>query len=118
MKPRMRFIRAGLSTIIVVTVLLSCGGCTDQRCTCPAPQIYTFVTSWGEKGDGNGQFGRRPFGIAIDQVGSVYIADAESRRIQKFTQSGDFISAWAADGMAVAADADGNVYVGDNHPAI
>lgn len=49
--------------------------------------------SWGEPGSGPGQF-RVPHGIAIGPAGTVYVADRENSRIQRFTEKGKFISEW------------------------
>ncbi len=44
---------------------------------------YGFVTKWCSFGDGDGEF-KEPIGLAIDSQDRVYVADAGSRRIQKF----------------------------------
>jgi len=43
----------------------------------------TFITKWGGWGSGDGQF-NRPWGVAVDASGSVYVADRDDDRIQKF----------------------------------
>lgn len=52
-----------------------------------------FLFSWGEPGGGPGQF-RIPHGIAVDQHGTVYVADRENSRIQLFTSDGRFTDEW------------------------
>ena len=38
-----------------------------------------LITSWGEKGNGDGQF-LHPHGIALDREGNVYVTDEERQR--------------------------------------
>lgn len=42
-----------------------------------------FITKWGSKGNGDGQF-TSPAGIAIDSSGNVYVVDTGNDRIQVF----------------------------------
>ena len=43
-----------------------------------------FLTMWGQKGSGNGEFGNL-HGIIVDhETGWVYIADSANNRIQVF----------------------------------
>ena len=44
---------------------------------------YEFVTKWGSRGDGDGQF-YGPRDVVVDAAGSVYVADGGNSRIQKF----------------------------------
>ena len=44
----------------------------------------TFITRWGSKGMGDGQF-QSPNGIATDSAGNVYVSDSNHNRIQKFS---------------------------------
>jgi tripartite motif-containing protein 71 len=43
----------------------------------------TFLTKWGQYGEGNGQFSI-PLGIAINPNGSIYVADYLNSRVQEF----------------------------------
>ena len=52
-----------------------------------------LLFSWGEPGGGPGQF-RVPHGIAVDRQGTVFIADRENSRIQRFSPTGKFIDSW------------------------
>lgn len=52
-----------------------------------------LVHSWGEPGSGPGQF-HVPHGIAIDQGGTVYVADRENSRIQLFSPEGEYLREW------------------------
>jgi DNA-binding beta-propeller fold protein YncE len=54
------------------------------------------ILSWGEKGEGEGQFAV-PHGIFVHKDGTVYVADRENHRIQLFTPDGEFITQWKSD---------------------
>ena len=56
-----------------------------------------FITKWGFKGTGDGQFDAA-FGIAVDALGNVYVADDGKDRIQKFDSNGNFITKWGFKG--------------------
>jgi len=68
--------------------------------------------SWGEPGDGPGQF-NLPHGIDLDSQGRVYVADRENSRVQIFTSEGKFLDAWT--GLVrptqVQVDPDDNVFI-------
>jgi DNA-binding beta-propeller fold protein YncE len=49
-----------------------------------------WVKSWGEPGDGPGQF-NTPHSIAIDAQDHIYVADRGNRRIQVFDTDGKFL---------------------------
>ena len=64
-----------------------------------------------------------PRGVAVDAAGSVYVADYNNHRIQKFEADGTFLMKWGAFGgvdgffyepWGVAVDSEGNVYVADS----
>ncbi|TAK33736.1 MAG: hypothetical protein EPO21_11990 [Chloroflexota bacterium] len=83
---------------------------------------YVLLTTWGSSGSGQGQI-NRPYGIAVDVAGNVYIADTSNNRVQKFSSTGAFLAAWGSPGSGegqlnrpygIAVDAAGNVYVADS----
>ena len=59
-----------------------------------------FVTKWGRRGAGDGEFGLfGPRGLATGAGGNVYAVEGyENNRVQKFTPSGTFITKWGGDG--------------------
>lgn len=53
-----------------------------------------FISQWGIKGTGNGEFDI-PHGIALDDASAkVYVADRENNRIQIFDSSGRYLQQW------------------------
>ena len=67
---------------------------------------------------------RLPVSVAVAFDGSVYVAESEGNRIQKFTSEGVFVSKWgtgdSGDGefnhpYGVAVAFDGSVYVSDRN---
>jgi len=52
-----------------------------------------FVSWWGGKGTGPGQF-NVPHSIAIGDDGRIYVADRSNNRIQIFDTSGKFLAQW------------------------
>jgi hypothetical protein len=88
----------------------------------------TFLTKWGSSGNGDGQF-VNPVAVAVDGSGNVYVTEEGSivtggGRVQKFTNSGVFITSWGSVGSGygqfdgaygVAVDTSGNVYVIDRN---
>jgi hypothetical protein len=73
-----------------------------------------LLLSWGEPGTGPGQF-RVPHGIAVDEQGTVYVADRENSRIQLFSPEGQFLTEWndVARPCQVFIDSAGKVYVAE-----
>lgn len=84
-----------------------------------------FLTMWGTKGEGNGQF---DFSFmdsgcaAVDAEGNLYVGDWGNQRVQKFDRNGKFLAKWETGsveqvqfgGIAdIAIDQQNNVYVGD-----
>jgi hypothetical protein len=52
-----------------------------------------LVASWGAPGSGTGEF-NIPHGIFVDRHGTVYVADRENDRIQRFAPDGTFVDQW------------------------
>lgn len=75
---------------------------------------YELAQSWGEKGDGPGQFSD-PTGIAVT-ADEVFVADARNSRIQVLDKNGKFLRAFGTDMLGRPmnlAIADGKLYVPD-----
>jgi hypothetical protein len=82
-----------LITIILIPTLLSLyvGLIIAQQ------EEYSFITKWGSKGSGKGQF-NMPYSLAVDSSSNVYVGDLENHRIQKFDSNGNFIKIWGSEG--------------------
>jgi sugar lactone lactonase YvrE len=63
------------------------------------------VREWGMPGTRSGEF-VLPHSIQIDADGNVYVADRENGRVQRFDQSGRFLSEWSY-GKTFSLKADG-----------
>jgi DNA-binding beta-propeller fold protein YncE len=77
-----------------------------------------YITSWGTKGSGEGQFDT-PHNLAMDTKGRIWVCDRNNKRIQIFDQDGKFLEqmtqfgapvavAFARDGRAFVATSPGN----------
>jgi DNA-binding beta-propeller fold protein YncE len=73
-----------------------------------------LLFSWGEPGDGAGQF-NLPHGIALDRQGRVYVADRENSRIQVFSPEGKFLAQWTdvVRPMQIVIDAHDHAFVAE-----
>ncbi len=49
------------------------------------------VREWGRRGTGHGEF-NLPHGIAVDERGTLYVADRENGRLQRFDLDGKYLS--------------------------
>ena len=82
----------------------------------PAHPRLDFIGDWGSPGDGPANL-KLPAAIATDRLGRVYIADAGSGFLHKFTEDGHPLLAFEdprmANPVAVTADADGEIYMAD-----
>ena len=90
-----------------------------------------FITLWGSKGSGDGQFDLLVQeditytigGIALDKNNNIFVADGLNQRVQKFDSSGKFLMKWGDPGLGdghflrpldLAIDGQGNIYVVDD----
>ena len=58
-----------------------------------------LLAAWGARGTAPGDF-IEPYGIAVDDQGNVYVADAGNHRIQKLSPSGQALAQWGKRGPA------------------
>ncbi len=90
-------------------------GCKRHADPAPAPQLpaLEFADAWGTRGTSPGQL-ELPVGIATDGFGNVYIADAATHSINKFTPKGgpllSFASAALKNPGGIAVDRGGGIY--------
>jgi len=78
-----------------------------------------FVTSWGEKGGGEGQL-LFLLGLGVDSKGNVYGADFDRALINKYDSTGEFLTSWDTEqptgpgGLAI--DSHDNIYIVNHRP--
>ncbi len=74
-----------------------------------------FITAWGKKGAGPGEF-HEPHTIAIDSQGRLFVGDRVNNRIQIFDQQGRFLAEWRQFGRpsGIFITPDDTIYVADS----
>ena len=93
--------------------LIALGMLLPSLCWCQPPSLLAIWTSHGSYGLG------RPWHLATDQDGNVYVADLAAHRVFVFTESGSPVTSWTCPAMepldfdpqGIAVSADGHVYV-------
>ncbi|MEA2439773.1 MAG: tripartite motif-containing protein 71 [Thermoleophilaceae bacterium] len=93
----------------------------------PAAADVGFMRAWGTVGSGDGQFAL-PDGLDVDNGGTVWVADRDNNRLERFTTNGRFLPfppfrhqhRSHAPGRLnvpydIAPDPLGNLYVADTH---
>ncbi len=74
-----------------------------------------FITAWGKKGAGPGEF-HEPHTIAIDSQGRLFVGDRVNNSIQIFDQQGRFLAEWRQFGRpsGIFITPDDTIYVADS----
>jgi len=121
---RQTVIKAGRHTFVALAVFLAVGWLAFVPSAKEPP--YQFVSAWGEKGSGTGQFSA-PGGVAVNRNGELYVADFYGQRVQKLKADGTFIREWGTPGRTghaigqfhyptdTALDQTENIYMADGY---
>ena len=106
------------SFLLVAAALLCACSRPAQTAAAPAPPPpFEYVDAWGVHGDGPGQFAK-PVAITSDDESIIYIADAATGFINKFSSSGEPRLSFQDDRSNlhpadIAVDAGSAIYVAD-----
>jgi hypothetical protein len=84
-----------------------------------------FPRSYAQRISPGGEIGGGSLGpsITLDRYGSIYVADSDSHKIQKFNDAGKFLAGWGSNGTAngqftgplsITSDIFGSIYVADS----
>lgn len=79
----------------------------------------TLLRSWGEQGDGPGQF-MTPHAVWIMPDGRVVVCDRNNHRLQVFSPDGDLLAIWTGfeNPFDIWGDRQGRLYVSDFIPSL
>ena len=81
----------------------------------------SFASAFGSSGTGSGQLSH-PAGVAVDAQGNIWVVDQDNDRVQKFSESGQYLASFGSSGTSngqfgrptsIAIDAKGNLWVTD-----
>jgi hypothetical protein len=121
--PRGNQIRLGtavLATTVALALVCVLAGCSQSdtrvQAQTPMPFSITYIASWGTKGTDPGQL-KQPTDIATDTLGNIYLADAGSLYVDKFTWEGRPLLSFGEPGLkdpqAITVDGGGAIYLTD-----
>jgi hypothetical protein len=117
---RSRATLCGVSMVFFLPLLFCAAGCSRTSVSAetqvaPAFSI-SYIASWGMKGSDPGQL-NQPTDLATDSLGNVYLADAGTLFIDKFTWEGrpllSFGQPTLKDPQEIAVDSGGAIYLTD-----
>jgi hypothetical protein len=105
------------SWICLSAVVAGCSRPAQTAAAPPPPPPFEYVDAWGIHGDGPGQFDK-PVAITCDDESIIYIADAATGFINKFSSSGEPRLSFQDDRSNlrpadIAVDAGSAIYVAD-----
>ena len=81
------------------------------------------MRKFGTHGTGRGQL-NRPYGVAVDLYGFIFVAETINHRVSIFNKDGNFVHCFGSYGSAIsqfqhprgiAVSANGNIYVSDHN---
>jgi DNA-binding beta-propeller fold protein YncE len=113
----------GLALVLVIVALATtltlcaCSRPAQTAPTPPPPPAFEYVDTWGSHGDGPGQF-NKPIAMASDGESIIYVADAATGFVHKFSPSGEPRLSFQDDRTNlrpadIAVDAGAAIYVAD-----
>ncbi len=111
-----------LPFLLVTSVFVAaCSRPSQTAAAPPPPPAFEYLDAWGSQGDGPGQF-VKPVAMASDGESIIYIADAATGFIHKFSSSGEPRLSFQADRTNlrpadIAVDAGAAIYVADGRRA-
>src|SRR5579859_3650330 len=107
----------GLTSLLFAAAVVGCSRPAQTAAAPAPPPAFEYVDTWGSHGDGPGQFDK-PVAMASDGESIIYIADAATGFVHKFSPSGEPRLSFQDDRTNlrpadIAVDAGAAIYVAD-----